>query len=298
MTGSTFLWNNPVALSSKPKGARKQAADDRFKRYQNLFLEAASTISLESGGSGVVVPLNKVSRKAARRARQREEMLQAVTSILEDASEGQDQHESKVGARALIGKVCGVSAIIARSTLALPQVEEAKAKAKAAEAAAAASTSAAPADQTLLDARLQAVLAKALAARGPLAAASSAAATTESLAAQLLASIQLPATSVTGLAGITSLLANPSAVDLLQQQQKLVQLQLAQAQAAQLQLQLQAQQLQLAQAQAVALASAPADASAGALPPPAPPPTVGEELAVDAQQLLALSQQLLALSQQ
>ena len=241
----TFLWNNPVALSSKPKGARKQAADDRLKRYQKLFLEAANTVAFESGGSAVVVPLNKVARKAARRARQREEMLQAASSLLEDAAPGAGRTDGEEASKAMITSIGGVSAIFSRSKLAVPKSEEAPAEAAAAPAPA-------PTDQTLLNAHLQAALAQVLAAQGPLAT-----------------------------VGLTGLLGNPTAVDLLQQQQKVVQLQLAQAQAAQLQLQLQAQQLLQAQQAAVAAAAAAEAPSDSPLRPAS---------SAEAHQLLALSQ--------
>lgn len=243
----TFLWNNPVALSSKPKGARKQAADDRLKRYQKLFLEAANTVAFESGGSAVVVPLNKVARKAARRARQREEMLQAASSLLQDAAPGAGRTDGEEASKAMITSIGGVSAIFSRSKLAVPKSEEAPA-----EAAAAAAPAPAPTDQTLLNAHLQAALAQVLAAQGPLAT-----------------------------VGLTGLLGNPTAVDLLQQQQKVVQLQLAQAQAAQLQLQLQAQQLLQAQQAAVAAAAAAEAPSDSPLRPAS---------SAEAHQLLALSQ--------
>ena len=241
----TYMWNAPLSLSSKPKGARKQAADDRLKRYQKLFLEAASTVAFESGSSAVVVPLNKVARKAARRARQREEMLQAASSLMEDSATDASRSEGEETAKPIITSIGGVSAIFSRSKLAAPKPEV-----KEEPTAPAPSTTSTAAGQTLLNAHLQVALTRMLAAQSPL--------------------------------GLSSLLANPSAAELLQQQQQLVQMQLVQAQAAQLRLQLQAQQLLQAQQAAAAAAAATTEETRDSSLRPASP--------AEAHQLLALSQ--------
>lgn len=82
-------WNAPVSLTSKPKGARKQAADARLEQYKKVILSTLNpemsgnrNLLLQKGLQGISTTRSAKSSTAARRARLQKEMAMAASQLM------------------------------------------------------------------------------------------------------------------------------------------------------------------------------------------------------------------------